>query len=278
MKAIIALSEIKKIELYIAKRQKTVVQIKAETGADYIINGGLFDMSYKDRPLLWLRANGKTLSTDKYGYWCYGWNDNDIKVIHSNEITNYRNAICCTTMIKDGFKTRMMYESAQGSVRGRSAIGLTDNSLVLYCSKDGTSEARSPESLQNYMSSLGCKSAIMLDSGGSCSGDFDGMKITTSRKCHNYILVYLNKKQPTTTNQTPQITCPYREPTTLIRYNSRGEGAKWTQWQLNRHGDNLTVDGIFGKMSLLALKLFQKDKGLVADGLSGSATRAKLKE
>lgn len=273
MKAVIGLNTIDRLQIYVAKRQKTIASIKAETKADYIINGGLFDMNYNDSPNCWLRVDGKTLHTDRYGYWCYGWDTSDIKIIHSANITTVRNAICATTLLKDGGNEPLVYKSDLWGTRGRSCIGMTKDSLVLYCSADGTSGAMTPEKLREYMRSLGCQSAIMLDSGGSSSGDFLGQRVTTSRKCHNYILVYLKKDRPVVGD-----TCPYAEPRTAIRSMSRGEGAKWAQWHLNRHGASLVIDGSFGPASVVALKAFQKSNGLTADGSCGPATRAKLKE
>lgn len=167
-------------------------------------------MSYSDKPNLWLRVDGTTLAVapdttgngKPDGYWCYGWNTNDIKIIHSDNIGTVKNAICCTTMLKDGKKTTMHYDSDQGGTRGRTAIGISADKLFLFCSKDSTTDAKTPENLQTYMYNLGCKSAIMLDSGGSSSCDFKGSKITTTRKCHNYILVYLKDSDSTTTTTT----------------------------------------------------------------------------
>ena len=63
----------------------------------------------------------------------------------------------------------------------------------------------------------------------------------------------------------------------FIKKGSLGSGAKWVQWQLNRHGASLVVDGNFGKASVTALIEFQRKSGLIADGICGSATRAVLK-
>lgn len=259
MKAEIELSKIKKIQIYVAKRAKTIAQIKTETGADYIINGGLFDMSYKDNPNLWLRVDGKTLSVapdttgngKPDGFWCYGWNDSNIKIIHSDNIATVQNAICCTTMIKDGKKTTMHYDSAQGGTRGRTAIGTTANKLVLFCSKDGTSEAQSPEKLQTYMFNLGCKDVIMFDSGGSSSCDFNGSKVTTTRKCHNYICVYLNKTTSGTTTPTSGTTSSvtakigtYKVNATTLNIRS-GAGTNYSKVGTYEKDTKINVTAIF---------------------------------
>lgn len=72
--------------------------------------------------------------------------------------------------------------------------------------------------------------------------------------------------------------CPYSEPVLNITKGSFGEGAKWVQWMLNKHGNNLEVDGDFGPKSYEALLKFQHSVHLNMDGICGPATRSKLKE
>ena len=98
------------------------------------------------------------------------------------------------------------------------------------------------------------------------------------RIVQNYIAVYL-KKSSTSDSTAPQSNvCPYKEPSTLVKYGMRGDGCKWVQWQLNRvMNSGLVVDGIFGNASVTALKNFQRNKGLAVDGLCGQATRNALK-
>lgn len=74
----------------------------------------------------------------------------------------------------------------------------------------------------------------------------------------------------------PKTGNPYSEPTKNVRYNSKGNDARWLQYELNRYGYKLLVDGIIGQRSLDALKDFQLTHGLEPDGICGPATRAKL--
>lgn len=71
---------------------------------------------------------------------------------------------------------------------------------------------------------------------------------------------------------------PYTLTRKEMREGAFGESVKWLQWSLNRHGANLVVDGIFGKQTKLAVLLFQKDNGLVQDGVVGVKTLAALKK
>ncbi len=82
---------------------------------------------------------------------------------------------------------------------------------------------------------------------------------------------------PPTTS--PSAGLPYRMPTELLRFGSRGEGVKWLQWYLNRLGYLDTpseIDGIFGSRTQAAVESFQRDIGLRVDGLVGPVTRAAL--
>ena len=71
---------------------------------------------------------------------------------------------------------------------------------------------------------------------------------------------------------------PYNLSESLLKTNSRGESVKWIQFELNKHGYNLTVDGIFGIKTTTAVKDFQKKNNLTVDGIVGKNTIAKLKE
>ena len=74
----------------------------------------------------------------------------------------------------------------------------------------------------------------------------------------------------------PKTGNPYSEPTKNVRYNSKGNDARWLQYELNRYGYKLLVDGIIGQRSIDALKDFQLTHGLEPDGICGAATRAEL--
>ena len=71
---------------------------------------------------------------------------------------------------------------------------------------------------------------------------------------------------------------PYTEPTKNVRLNSKGNDARWVQYELNRVGHyKLIVDGVIGQKSLEAIKDFQQKHNLVVDGIVGPLTREALK-
>lgn len=267
MYAKIPLEKIKKIQIVQTDCKKTVAQVKASTGAQYVCNGGLYNFTTR-KPLCKLRVDGVTYANDQYGYWSYAWNTgSDIRMIHSDQMSQYQNCIACVSMLKDGQNTIMSYNDDLGGSRQRTAIGLDGSgNLVLYCDKTG----KTMEQLREVMRGYGCVSAIALDGGGSTSGDFNGQTVTTTRKVANYICVFIEEDKTA---------CPYTEPTGLVKSGTRGEGAKWTQWMLNAAMNaGLSVDGIFGTKSVAALKSFQSKYSLAVDGICGSKTRKKLKE
>lgn len=58
----------------------------------------------------------------------------------------------------------------------------------------------------------------------------------------------------------------------LLRRGSRGEAVKRAQRLLNRHGNDLAVDGIFGPLTHAAVVQFQTSGGLTTDGIIGPVT------
>lgn len=65
---------------------------------------------------------------------------------------------------------------------------------------------------------------------------------------------------------------PYTLTASLLKKDSKGENVKWLQYELNKTGAQLAVDGEFGDKTLQAVKNYQKSKGLVVDGVVGVKT------
>lgn len=187
----IPFSEIERVSIYLNRSKKSVSDIKKATEADYVLNGTLYDMG-TFQPVCHLRTYGETVCQPPYTTYGYAWDElPELEVIPSNR----KNHIACVTMLRDGTKQAMRYDAALGGKRGRSAMGRTADSLVLLCTKDGGSEAMTPEELQDELVRMGCMDAVMLDGGGSSQCDFDGKTITSTRRVQNLILVYLRKEK-----------------------------------------------------------------------------------
>ena len=184
----IPLSTIGRVQIYINTGRKTLAAIKAETGADYLLNGGLYNMA-QWRAVCNLKADGYVYAEDLYRYRGYAWDTGpDIKMELVPEAGKL-NYICCVALIWEGEALALSYPPELGGTRQRSALGLKDGKLCLYC----TDGAVSPTGLRTELLDLGWDSAVMLDGGGSSQCDFDGQRITSSRVVHNLILVYTEK-------------------------------------------------------------------------------------
>lgn len=76
---------------------------------------------------------------------------------------------------------------------------------------------------------------------------------------------------------TPTALPEFEKPRTTVRYGSKGSDAKLVQQRLIELGYlNGKADGNFGSQSMAALKAFQRNNGLVDDGVAGSGTNALL--
>lgn len=186
----IPLSSVERIELRVTNCRKTLSQVKEETGAHYVLNGGMWNPDGSACPLL--KVGGVMRSGTPWRAMGYAW-DKGPDIHMTSEYEGADNFIAVTALISSCKPVdKPSYGSAQGGKRGRSAIGLRGGSLALYCSSDGT-DAATPEALRDELAGLGWSSAVMLDGGGSSQCDFGGERITASRKVHNWICVYLKQ-------------------------------------------------------------------------------------
>ena len=193
----IPLQRIDRIRLYINTARKSLAAIRAETGAEYLLNGTLYDMA-SFLPVCHLKADGEVLCRPAYSVAGYAWDQGaDIAMMTLPEAAR-RNYIACTPLVVDGKKVEARtYDPGQGGKRGRSAMGIKDGRLALYCTRDGGTMVRTPEQLRDDLLAAGWESAIMLDGGGSSQCDFAGQRVESSRAVHDVILVYLKKEGET---------------------------------------------------------------------------------
>ena len=91
----------------------------------------------------------------------------------------------------------MIYNSAMGGSRGRTAIGIKfvngERRLCFYVSADRNGYRRTPQKLAQLLERYGWDDAIMLDGGGSSQGYFkkERRQVYSSRRVAHYILVYM---------------------------------------------------------------------------------------
>ena len=156
----VPLSSVERIELRVTNCRKTLSQVKAETKAHYVLNGGMWNPDGTPCPLL--KVGGAMLSGTPWRPMGYAWDKGpDIHMTSGYE--GAANFIAVTALISSGKPVdKPSYGSAQGGKRGRSAIGLRGGSLALYCSGDGTGDAATPETLRDELAGLGWASAVML--------------------------------------------------------------------------------------------------------------------
>ena len=193
----IPLSNIQRIQIYVNTAKRSLSQIQAETGADYIINGTLYNMS-TFQPNCHLKVDGNVLCKPNYSVAGYAWNDGADISMDTLPDPSQRNYIACTPLIVSGKPvSNLIYDPGQGGKRGRTAMGLKGDRLALYCTKDGGSMARTPETLRDDLAAAGWESAVMLDGGGSSQCWFRGQTIKSTRAVHDLILVYLKGSDTT---------------------------------------------------------------------------------
>lgn len=185
--ASIPLADIERIAI-VTGNGRSMAQVKGD--ADYICNAGFYDMT-TGRPVGHLKADGAVLAKEAWGCWGFAWDKSDIKMAALPAVAqNYISGVeMLSPMI--GIHDAMHYRPEVGGSRPRTAMALTGDKLLLYCADSPTT----PEALRDTLYKLGAETAIMLDGGGSSQCDFQGQKIYSSRRVHNYLAVWLKHDQ-----------------------------------------------------------------------------------
>ncbi len=63
----------------------------------------------------------------------------------------------------------------------------------------------------------------------------------------------------------------------VINQGTQGDCVKWLQFELNRHGAGLNIDGKFGGATFAAVCQYQRENNLLVDGIVGTNTLNSLK-
>ena len=142
-----------------------------------------------------------------------------------------------------------------------SKVGGADKSYHLYGSAaDIRIDGVTPLMIAAYVEGLGVKGIGMYDT-------FVHVDTRTS----NYFWVNRSGNRVSTFGGSKSMG---QKPDTgiILKKGSRGEAVKWLQERLNIRGASLTVDGIFGEKTYMAVVEYQKSVGIKVDGIAGDIT------
>lgn len=173
-------------KIYVNEYRKTMSQLKYELGCTEIINGGFFDTTMFHAVNM-LVADGVIYSSSK-GKLGISIMDEQVCLSYQNNVNfpNHVSAYPC--LIKDEKKAWNIDPIGTTGQRGRSAMGITKDGIVLRTVEDvlGNSDM-TLWNLYGDMKERGCIHAINLDGGGSTQCDFMGEKLISNRIVHNFI-------------------------------------------------------------------------------------------
>lgn len=198
----IPFSEIRKVKNLVFDKAVSLAQAKAAApDADIIINTALFDMS-NGGLISRVVAAGKRYGSEALwaSTWGIGFRDGKVPVLtwdnglKTPEYLGPYSSAVYNGQIGDGLN-----DKAQ---RGRTAIGIAGDKLVVVCIPDNGPGKMTTASLCRYMKDKGCSFAINLDGGG--SSQFvapDGSVCSSGRKCPAWLAIWLEQaeKKPTET-------------------------------------------------------------------------------
>lgn len=251
-------------------------------GSNKILMNGPFFSFQTYLPTVHMKIHGNVINQPNYGEWGIAWNDGGAPVWTKLPAPQYQNYFTNTVVIPDGNirKELSSHPDADGTkakprFTSRPAFGFKGDNFMTYMGTSGLSLW----GLQKLLYNSGWKYALVGDGGGSTAYKDAKTEHYTSRVIPYWILITIEDDGAKETPVISKDVCPYKEPTTLLRQGSRGDGVKWMQWYLRRLVTGaLAVDGIFGKASKVALEQFQRAHKLDVDGVLGPASRAALKK
>lgn len=181
-----------------------------------------------------------------------------------------RARLSCSININSGYRTVAHNRAVGGSLTSKHCYGLAAD---VICKKDG--KTIPAKEVCCAAQSLGFPGIAYISAGATHldvrQGKWWADESRHDKKVEDFYS-YFGLRNPEK--------CPYKEPKTSIRRGSRGEGVKWVQWHLIKHGFSCgesEIDGSCGKDTQRAILAFQKSRGLAPDAVCGPATRAALK-
>ena len=169
-------------QIYHNTAKLSPAQIKAKTGCSHIINGYLFNNSFK--PVGWTVIDGKIISRDAYQDWGISIGSDGLPKMLTDRGGSFLSGI---PILKAGAKLHRDLTPDVARSAARTAVGwLPNGKICLWCDKASLTR----EQLQNKLLGLGVEDALMLDGGGSTQGIFPNGKVTSSRKVPTLLLFW----------------------------------------------------------------------------------------
>ena len=196
--AVITRADITRTAL-VEARGRSMEQVKAACGCQYIINSWFYDTT-TGRPVGNLKIDGTVKATAGWNCWGLTWDkgaDIRLDIVPDNGGAFYLSGVELLTPTRGPGKA-LSYSPEYGGPGGRSAALLAGAGVILYCSGDGTRDAKTPEALRDELVSIGCRydqaanlRALGLDAGSSSNCDFgDGQRISNGKRVKGYLCIW----------------------------------------------------------------------------------------
>lgn len=178
---------------------RSMDQVKAACGCQYIINAWFYDTT-TGKAVGNLKINGSVKASAGWNGWGLTWDkgaDIRLDIVPDNGGASYLSGVELLTPTRGPGKA-LSYSPEYGGTRGRSAVLLAGARVILYCSGDGTRDAKTPEALRDELVSIGCRydqaanlRALGLDAGSSSNCDFgDGQRISNGKRVKGYLCIW----------------------------------------------------------------------------------------
>ena len=178
---------------------RSMEQVKAACGCQYILNSWFYD-TITGRPVGNLKIDGTVKAAAGWNGWGLTWDkgaDIRLDIVPDNGGASYLSGVELLTPTRGPGKA-LSYSPEYGSTRGRSAVLLAGARVILYCSGDGTADAKTPEGLRDELVTIGCRydqaanlRALGLDAGSSSNCDFgDGQRISNGKRVKGYLCIW----------------------------------------------------------------------------------------
>ena len=178
---------------------RSMEQVKAACGCQYILNSWFYD-TITGRPVGNLKIDGTVKAAAGWNGWGLTWDkgaDIRLDILPDNGGASYLSGVELLTPTRGPGKA-LSYSPEYGSTRGRSAVLLAGARVILYCSGDGTADAKTPEGLRDELVTIGCRydqaanlRVLGLDAGSSSNCDFgDGQRISNGKRVKGYLCIW----------------------------------------------------------------------------------------